>query len=130
MKIAILILIYLNIIWSVIGESEFIISQVKNTDGHTHGESTQLANIDNTEENSKNDKILYTFIFSFVGCVICCGLIQAILILSKRMNGELSSLRRNYKQHQGLLKFREFRYAYEKEKIRYEQINKDASTLR
>lgn len=70
--------------------------------------------IDETADESivDNSKILSIFFISLTICLICCGVLQIVIILSKRMTAELIALRKNYKQYQGLLKFREFKRAY------------------
>ena len=55
------------------------------------------------------------FLLNVIGCILCCGVIQGVIILSKRMNAELILLRKNYKQYKGLMKFKELRKAYSKE---------------
>lgn len=76
------------------------------------------SDVGDVEDDDQDYRIIDIFILSMIGCALCCGLLQGVLMLSKKMNGELISLRKNYKQHQGLLKFREFRRAYEKEKMK------------
>lgn len=70
---------------------------------------------DNEDGLDDDTKVLTVFLLNIIACIVCCGFIQLVLMLSKRMNNELSVLRKNYKQYQGFLRFKEFRKAYAKD---------------
>jgi hypothetical protein len=61
-------------------------------------------------------KVLTVFVLNVIGCILCCGAIQGVIMISKKMNAELINLRKNYKQYKELIKYREFRKAYTQEK--------------
>lgn len=64
------------------------------------------------EDIADDPKVLTVFIFNFFACIVCCGFIQGVLVLSKNMIAKLSILRKNYKQYQGFVKFSEFKRSY------------------
>lgn len=61
-------------------------------------------------------KVLTVFLLNLIACILCCGAIQGIIALSKKMNAHMILLRKNHKQYKGLLKYREFQKKYFKEK--------------
>mmetsp|Transcript_16355 Transcript_16355/g.16300 ORF Transcript_16355/g.16300 Transcript_16355/m.16300 type:complete len:89 (-) Transcript_16355:33-299(-) len=86
----------------------------------------QLSNDGSGEDDDgleDDTKVLSVFLLNFIFCVICCGMIQGVMVLSKKMNSELNLLRKNYKQYQGYMKFREFRKAYADEQRKRESEN-------
>jgi len=81
----------------------------------------QISNDGSGDDNDGLDddtRVIAVFLLNFICCILCCGCIQGIMVLSKNMNSELSQLRKNYKQYHGYLKFREFRKAYAREQQR------------
>ncbi|CAG9321816.1 unnamed protein product [Blepharisma stoltei] len=91
---------------------------IENTQDELDTNFMQLSNDDSGEDNDgleDDTKILLVFILNAITCVFCCAFLQFILMLSKRMSNELSELKKNYRQHQGFLRFKEFRKAWAKE---------------
>jgi hypothetical protein len=79
----------------------------------------QLSNDGSGKDDGGMDddtKVLTIFLLNLIGCILCCGVVQGVIMLSKRMNAELISLRKNYKQYKELARYREFRKAYTQEK--------------
>ena len=73
----------------------------------------QLSFKESDQEDGLNDttRIALILTLNVIGCLVCCGIIQASLYLSKRMKLELNWLRRNYKEYKSLMKFKENRRA-------------------
>jgi hypothetical protein len=73
--------------------------------------------VDARSDDSIRDQsqLITILLINLAICLTCCGVLQIVIILSKRMTSELIVLRKNYKQYQGLLKFREFKKAYNQE---------------
>jgi hypothetical protein len=69
------------------------------------------------------NKIIIIFLLNFLGCLICCGLIQGIIVMSKKLNNYRIRLKKNYRQYKGLLRYREFHQTYIRE--RDEMENKE-----
>ena len=67
---------------------------------------------DSMKSLKPSTQILLTLGISFMISLICCGMMQLIILLSKKMTAELILLRKNYKQHQGLMNFREFKSGF------------------
>ena len=66
---------------------------------------------DSSQDLRSDPQILITLGLSFLISIVCCGIMQLIILLSKKMTAEFILLRKNYKQYQGLLKFKEFKSA-------------------
>lgn len=74
----------------------------------------QLSNNDsgNDDDGLEDDtKVLTIFLLNVIGCILCCGLIQGVIMLSKRMNAEIIHLRKNYKQYLSYLAINELKKA-------------------
>ncbi|CAG9310843.1 unnamed protein product [Blepharisma stoltei] len=92
-------------------------TKLKNSEKNTPT-FTQLSNDGSGEDDDgmeDDTKVITVFLLNILACVLCCGFLQLVLMLSKRMNSELSDMRKNYKQYQGFLRFKEFRRAWAKE---------------
>lgn len=63
---------------------------------------------DDNENISKSSKTLIVFALNLVVCIVCCGLFQWIVKLSKSMNKRLTDMRINYNEKNRLRQFQEF----------------------
>ncbi|CAG9326318.1 unnamed protein product [Blepharisma stoltei] len=79
--------------------------------------SSRTSEVNNDNLFHRN-KLAVVGILSFISVLVCCGLIQVVAHLSKRTNIEYLTMKDNYKQYQGLLKFKEFYKSYSKENFR------------
>ena len=52
------------------------------------------------------------FLLNVIGCIVCCGAIQGVIIVSKRTNAELLLLRKHYKEYKSLMNFKDLRKNY------------------
>ena len=59
-----------------------------------------------------DSKIIIIFVLNVIACALSCAFIQGVLIMSKKLNGELLLMRKNYTKYQTLLKFKEFKTVY------------------
>lgn len=73
--------------------------------------SSRSSHLENENLYEKN-KLFIVSALTFLSLLICCGLIQAALSCSKRTNAEYLTMQTKYKEHQGLMKFKEFYTAY------------------
>ena len=67
---------------------------------------------DSMKSLKPSTQILLTLGISFLISLMCCGMMQLIIFLSKKTTAELILLRKNYKQYQGFKKFREFKSGF------------------
>lgn len=78
----------------------------------------QLSNDGSGKDSDGMDddtKVLTVFLLNVIGCIICCVALQAIIILSKRTNAELISLRKNYKNFIEFRKLSDLKRTYSRE---------------
>mmetsp|Transcript_14959 Transcript_14959/g.21754 ORF Transcript_14959/g.21754 Transcript_14959/m.21754 type:complete len:123 (-) Transcript_14959:735-1103(-) len=71
----------------------------------------QLSKDSEDSEEGLDDKgrLVTVFVLTFLTCVACCGFVQGVIILSKKLNLHLWSLRSNYFQYKSLLRFKALR---------------------
>ena len=75
----------------------------------------QLSDNNSGENNSGFDddsRILMLFLLNIIGCALCCGFIQGVIMLSKKLTAYQILLKKNYKKYNSLLRFKEFRNTY------------------
>ena len=79
----------------------------------------QLSNDESGEDDdglSDDSKVTLVFLLNVIGCIVCCGAIQGIIVVSKRTNAELIFLRKNYKQYKSLMSLRDMHKNYNETK--------------
>ncbi|CAG9322059.1 unnamed protein product [Blepharisma stoltei] len=79
--------------------------------------SSRTSEVENDNLFYRN-KLAIVGVLTFLSVLLCFGIIQAANRLSKRKNAEYLTMKQNYKQYQGLIKFREFYRNYSKESLK------------
>lgn len=81
--------------------------------GRTYNSFINLLQLSYDESEEEEDgtiddesKIITVFLLNLIACALCCGFVQGVIIVSKKMNVELITLRKNFKQFESLRTFR------------------------